>query len=172
MREDTQILEHIKNEIEQELLIPRIKLLTLELTQLLLQEKYNICEDFDKFIALQFEYNTPLDFYFVGYPTTELFDGWNETAIIELDAEQGNKKFRKIYNKYDLDKLENQNDFDDKYQKLIEQLQVDFFANCWKVAKKNAKSNKRCFLFEHDMSTCWDCDNDEKIHEREIKNRI
>ncbi|MBP6237516.1 MAG: hypothetical protein KAX53_00640 [Saprospiraceae bacterium] len=162
----------LKKEIQERILNQREGLLKEELVLLLKQEKYNICQNFDDFVAIQFEYDSPIDFYFVGYPTTELFDNWNETAIISLDPEVGYKQFRDLRNEYISDQLLFNIEFGTAYQKMIENLQIEFFTKCWKFAKEQTNSKKRCFLFEHDMSTCWDCDYDERIHESEIKIRV
>lgn len=79
----------LKKTIQAELLDDNIAFLTDELSLLLSRKKYNFCDNYDEFIAISFEYDYPFDFCFVGYPTSQLFDNWNETAIIQLPISKG-----------------------------------------------------------------------------------
>lgn len=158
----------LKNSIQTELLDDKTEFLTNELELLLTREKYNFCDNYDDFIAISFEYDNPFDFCFVGYPTTQLFDNWNETAIIRLPNSKG-QSISEILKDFYTAEQTTQEEFDPIYWPLAKDIYRGFFSKCWKIAKENVKSNKRAFLFEHDISIGWDCDLDKEIHEDKIE---
>lgn len=161
----------LKITIRTELLDDKIEFLTNELELLLNRKKYNFCDNYNDFIAISFEYDYPFDFCFVGYPTTQLFDNWNETAIIRLPNSQCRTISEILQDFYQTEHTTHEK-FDPIYWPLAKEIYREFFSKCWKVAKTKAKSNKRAFLFEHDISIGWDCDLDKEINEDNIGSEI
>lgn len=161
----------LKKTIQTELLDDKIAFLTDELSLLLSRKKYNFCDNYDEFIAISFEYDYPFDFCFVGYPTSQLFDNWNETAIIQLPISKGRSISEILQDFYNVEQT-TQEKFDPIYWPLAKDIYRGFFSKCWKKAKENVKSKKRAFLFEHDISLGWDCDLDKEIHEDKIELEI
>ena len=161
----------LKKTIQTELLKDKIEFLISELELLLSRKKYNFCDNYDDFIAISFEYDYPFDFCFVGYPTTQLFDNWNETAIIRLPNSEGRTISEILQDFYQIEHT-TQEQFDPIYWPLSKEIYREFFSKCWKKAKTKVKSDKRAFLFEHDISLGWDCDLDKEINEDNIEIEI
>ena len=161
----------LQQNIISELLENKLELLETELTLLLKHEKYNFCENYDDFVAISFEYDYPFDFCFVSYPSPELFDNWNETAIIQLPNNHA-RSISDILNEfYETEKI-TQEEFDDEYWPLAKSIYRNFFSKCWRNAKLVANSNKRAFLFEHDIGLGWDCDFNKEINEVNLKSEL
>jgi len=165
------ITDQLKKTIQTELLENKTEFLKNELSLLLNRKKYNLCDNYEDFIAISFEYDYPFDFCFVGYPTPELFDNWNETAIINFPQSQTKSISEILLNFYEEQNI-TQEEFDPSYWPLAKEIYREFFSNCWMRAKTEAKSDKRAFLFEHDIGLGWDCDLSKEINEDNIKVEI
>jgi len=163
--------DRLKKIIQTELLDEKSEFLKNELTLLLNREKYNFCDNYNDFIAISFEYDYPFDFCFVGYPTTQLFDNWNDTAIIKFPETQI-LSITEILNEFYEAENTTQEEFDPFYWPLAKEIYRSFFSDCWKVAKVASKSDKRAFLFEHDISLGWDCDLGKAIYEDDIESEM
>jgi len=87
----------------------------------------------------------------------------NQNHVVDVMAKNDSTLIHELFEEFknefkDLEKAE------EEFSKLIQNLEFDFFSNCWEELELKVKIKFRCFLIEHGIIRGIDVNNREKIY--------
>ncbi len=153
---EKEITEDIVNEIVK----PKRILLIDLLIEFINVHSVKLIDESKNLKVVAFEYEDPFDFYYIGYPESEIIaqDYWNDHHHIDISDDNDDDKIEQIFKKYGFELVEGESyhweneDSGDYIEAdfIFKKLEYDMFHEAWKEAKRITNSNYRCFFFQHD----------------------
>lgn len=165
-------MKTFEKEITEEIFNKIVKPKKNDLIKLLIEfiniHSIKLIDEPDKLKVVAFEYEMPFEFYYVGYPESEIIaqDYWNNHHHIDLSDDNDHDDISCIFEKYGFKLVEGEsfhweNEANGEYIEadfIFEKLEYDMFHEAWVESKKMTNSHYRCFFFQHDSYHGIDAD--------------